>query len=328
MTEEWSCYDPSSVFFRLVPIPDDDDDELNSPGRRAQSSSTFAKNEADPAVADAPHVVCQSDTDSSATEQADETDTTTAYGYHVSEQQDIHEDENDHGDCMSTCSYASDLSDLSEDSEQPLFFFRADRHRYPPCSTVGGLYNNNNNRSSCIHNVSFSSMMSDPIDELCSSLYSSRTLDLLRDRLVECIPQTEAMVSRAIINAFSSDNNNNNNNNNNDDDEKELSVSSFYSSEDDDETCDTSLMLQQAKEWARLHLKNNTSDEEEEELALAHLQLHMDVVFAQVKDERLAANDAARLLLSIATVLGLEFATNNRHNDDDDDDVPFTGAEF
>lgn len=228
----------------------------------------------------APHLVCHSD--DSSTDEAE-----TDYCHH-SEQDDYykssytsHTNHEDEDDGMSTYSLESDLSDISEQSS-----WCADQHR--PTSMAG--------LSSCIH-VSFSR---DPNDELHSELYSS-TLEL-RDQLLECLPQTEAMVSRAIINVFSVD------------DDDELSC---YS----DETCKTSVILQQAYEWARL----NHDNDDTQELALSFMQKYIDVVFAQVKNERLASKDAARHLFGIATVLGFEFAAPAPTAEDS---VPCTGAEF
>jgi hypothetical protein len=115
------------------------------------------------------------------------------------------------------------------------------------------------------------------------------------------------MVSRAIINVYSSV-----------EDDDELSC---YS----DETCRTNLILEQAQEWARLNL--NDGGDDTQELALSYMQKYIDIVFAQVKNERLTSQDATRHLFGIATVLALEFAapapTTEDHNG-----VPYTGAEF
>ena len=139
----------------------------------------------------------------------------------------------------------------------------------------------------------------DPVvDELHSELYTPM-LETLRRQITDYLPQLEDMVSRAIINAFFVDTE---------------SQHSFSSSSDDqsDEvvTCDRveATTLHEAYNYWDLHLSGDSPAFEEEELRLSFMQEQIDAVFIRVRNEELFPEQAARILLSVAGLVGFKFA--------------------
>jgi hypothetical protein len=133
------------------------------------------------------------------------------------------------------------------------------------------------------------------VDELRSDLYSS-TIDLLRNRITKCIPQTEEMVSRAVINAFFSDDESHSTND---------SVSESFS----DHTFYHAVQFEaDAMRAAYVWVKQNQPSfvDVNDELVMEFLQKQVDAVLLQVRRDRLSAIEACQVLISVACVLGLD----------------------
>lgn len=133
------------------------------------------------------------------------------------------------------------------------------------------------------------------VDELRSDLYSS-TIEVLRNQITECIPETEELVSRAVINAFFSG-----------DDESRTSHDSI--SESFSEPFPGAIhfevdSMSQAYEWLRLN-RNHALRPDHKERKLEFLQKQVDAVMLEIRRERLSANEACQILFSVACVLGL-----------------------
>ena len=145
--------------------------------------------------------------------------------------------------------------------------------------------------------VGFNSMTSseDEInDELHSDLYSN-SLTSLRNQIVSCLPQTEEMVSRAIINAFFGESQNCE------------PVYAFRSMDEVDGSQIEVDYILEALRWVRLNVavapRVDVAD-----LLLQFLQKCVDSIFLLIRSEQLNSDEAARVVLSVASVLGLEFA--------------------
>jgi hypothetical protein len=129
-------------------------------------------------------------------------------------------------------------------------------------------------------------------DELTSQL-NCNILEDLRFRVTTSIPEAEEMVSRAIINAFS--------------DERDSSSSSESSA-----SCASQLqnapqhevdVICETYEWMASH--EGCAPHELEDERRTYMQKHIDSMFLYVRHERLTTDDAERILLSIAIILGM-----------------------
>jgi hypothetical protein len=129
-------------------------------------------------------------------------------------------------------------------------------------------------------------------DELHSHLYSN-ALSSLRGQILAFLPQTEEMVSRSIINAFFVDS----------------SPVAYPASLDERNAhqVEADLILE-AHRWARLNV-DFAPRRDVDDLSLHFFQKCMDRVFLLIRNEELSSSDeAARIVFSVASVLGLEFA--------------------
>lgn len=133
-------------------------------------------------------------------------------------------------------------------------------------------------------------------DELHSDLYSP-VLESLRLQIINCLPQTEEMVSRAIINAFFSDT-------------QSQESSSLGSSIVTDPYQVEADYVWEARAW----LKSSGQLPDMEDLALQFLQKRIDDIILRIRNEELSSNEAARIVLSVAAVLGVAFATDIVHD--------------
>ena len=135
----------------------------------------------------------------------------------------------------------------------------------------------------------------EPVDELHSDVYSTM-VESLRSEITNHLPQTEGLVSRAIIHAFFPDS----------DSETAPSYGSFSITERDPLQVEADF-LSRADEWARLNLDFAPAPDAEDR-ALQYFQKHVENLFSYVRNEELAPEDASRILLNVAALLRLEFA--------------------
>jgi len=137
------------------------------------------------------------------------------------------------------------------------------------------------------------------VDELRSDLYSP-ILESLRHQITACLPQTDEMVSKAIIDAFFVDHD---------------SLHSSGSSSESCSSCDhdpnqiEADALWDAYEWVGLNI-DYAPRPDAEELALSYMQKQIESMFVRVRNEVISSDDASRILLSVAAVLGLKFANS------------------
>jgi hypothetical protein len=132
------------------------------------------------------------------------------------------------------------------------------------------------------------------VDELHSDLYSPG-IESLRHQITECLPQTEEMVSKAIIHAF-------------------------FCDTDSQQSCDSSLSdatmalepyqteanaVWHAYEWVEYAPRPDA-----QELALSFMQKQIDDIFLHIRNDKLSPDAASRILLSVGAVLGLKFANS------------------
>jgi hypothetical protein len=132
-------------------------------------------------------------------------------------------------------------------------------------------------------------------DELHSAFYTS-VIESLRSRITTFLPQTEEMVSRAIINAFFADAHSSDS----------LSLNSF------DETSPMQVeadCLWEAHRWKTLHMHCFLSLEVHES-TLRFMQTIVDDIFMRVRNEELDAMQAARVVHSVGAMLELKFAAD------------------
>jgi hypothetical protein len=143
-----------------------------------------------------------------------------------------------------------------------------------------------------------STTTTEPVDELHSELYSPM-LESLRRQLTECLPQTEEMISRAIIQAFFSDCTSSSH------DDIYSSSSGSYVDNRDQPVIEADA-LWEAREWVSLNV-DVAPRPDVQELALDYMQKQIEGVFVRVRNEDISSEEAARQLLSVAAVLGLSF---------------------
>jgi len=141
----------------------------------------------------------------------------------------------------------------------------------------------------------------DPIDELHSDVYSAM-VESLRTEITAHLPQSEALVSRAIIHAFFPDN----------DSETSPSDGSFSITERDAQQEEADALCN-ADEWAKLNLEYAPAPDIEDRV-LSYFQKHVETLFSYVRNEELGPSDASRILLNVAAVLRLEFDKPFRSN--------------
>lgn len=147
--------------------------------------------------------------------------------------------------------------------------------------------------------VGLSPPSNEVVDELRSDLYSP-TIDALRTKITECIPHTEELVSRAIMNAFFSD------------DDSIASQDSLSQCSFEEDFFDHSIQLEadavvKAYAWVNGgEFGTSTPDKSER---MEFLQRQINAVFGQIRREKLSELEACQLLYSVACVLGLEVNT-------------------
>jgi hypothetical protein len=135
------------------------------------------------------------------------------------------------------------------------------------------------------------------VDELHSALYSP-TLESLRHQITECLPQTEEMVSKAIINAFFCDS----------DSQQSFDSLSDAGMELDPYQTEANAVWE-AYEWVGLNVEYAPRPDAEE-LALSFMQKQIDDIFLHIRNDKLSSDAASRILLSVGAVLGLKFANS------------------
>jgi hypothetical protein len=135
------------------------------------------------------------------------------------------------------------------------------------------------------------------VDELHSELYST-SLENVRCGVTECLPQTEEMLSRAIMDTFIAT-----------DDSFEDSISTFFSDSSLEEYASQieANALWEASEWTALNV-DYARCQDAEERALVVMQRNITSVIRRIRDEELSSDAAISFLLSVAAVLGLKFA--------------------
>ena len=129
-------------------------------------------------------------------------------------------------------------------------------------------------------------------DELTSELNCS-TLENLRARITASIPDTEEMVSRAIINAFSDDR----------DSQTSFDSSSSCESYEQHEVQVEVDAYRETYQWINLNVDYAPRPDVEDQKQ-AFLQKQMDTIFSHVRHERLTSDAAIRVLVTVAVILG------------------------
>lgn len=134
-------------------------------------------------------------------------------------------------------------------------------------------------------------------DELRSELYTP-TLDILRDEVAAAVPETEDMMSRAILNAFSEDH---------DSDASHSQSSESEQSERyglDPPELETEV-LGDVFEWCQWSEKFVPAGEVHNR-KLEFMQNHVEEMVAHVRHERISPHDATRIMLRVAIILKLD----------------------
>lgn len=137
-------------------------------------------------------------------------------------------------------------------------------------------------------------------DELRSDLYTSK-LDVLRDEVTASIPETEGMISKAIVNAFSEDHS------------SDKSYDSPCSENAIDTTEQEICILAETFEWLkRSHQNISKYDIHDSKLEL--MEKHVATIVTHVRHDRLSPHDASEMLLRVASVLELDVSRNITRN--------------
>ena len=131
-------------------------------------------------------------------------------------------------------------------------------------------------------------------DELTSELFTNN-LESLRKVVTACLPETEEMVSRAIINAFSDGR----------DSQTSFDSSSSCESELHDPLQIEADVLRETYDWLGLNVAYAPRPDVEDQ-KLSFLQRQVEAMVVHVIHERLDPDSAARILTSVATVLGIK----------------------
>lgn len=132
------------------------------------------------------------------------------------------------------------------------------------------------------------------VDELHSDLYSP-ILESLRQLIAEVLPQLEDMVSRAIINAFYVDHAAS---------FEGLSLSSSSSFDKEPHQVEVEALLEARK----FSTDTKSGGQSDDERRLSFMQKQVDDVFIRVRNEELSSEEAARILISVASLIGLRFS--------------------
>lgn len=151
--------------------------------------------------------------------------------------------------------------------------------------------------SSCSFRLAMAGYQTDSADddELRSELYSS-ALDEVRLSMTSFLPQTEEMISRAIMDVFISS----------EDDTGHSSSSSSLYVPRDEECCHLEVnALYETLEWIRL--QDSKDDAWDEELVLAFLQKQIMGTIRQIRNEQISSQIAIRILVGVASLLELPF---------------------
>ena len=135
----------------------------------------------------------------------------------------------------------------------------------------------------------------EPVDELHSDTYTPM-VESLRTRITTHLPQTEGLVSRAIIHAFFPDA----------ESESSPSDGSVTDSQPEAQQVEADA-LYDADDWARLNLDYAPVIDAKDQ-ALSYFQKRVEALFCYVRNDELPPEDASRILLNIAALLRLEFA--------------------
>lgn len=139
-------------------------------------------------------------------------------------------------------------------------------------------------------------------DELRSDLYSS-TLDTLRDQVSAIVPETEVMLSRAIINAYSEDHDS-------DTSGDSLSLNSDKNLDPAEVEADVLGEAFEYLKWSRDFISSFDMDERK----LEYMQIHVEQMVAHVRHERLKPSAACRIMHRIAAILSLEVTKEPTHD--------------
>lgn len=131
-------------------------------------------------------------------------------------------------------------------------------------------------------------------DELVSDLYSS-TLDFLREEVSKCVPETEDMISRAILNAFSVDHDSDTSNDS-------LSASSDVHVDPAEVEADALGETFEWLKWSRDFISYFDVHDRKQEF----MQKHVDQMVAHVRHDRLKVSVASQIMHRVAAVLKLE----------------------
>ena len=143
-----------------------------------------------------------------------------------------------------------------------------------------------------------SGLEAEVVDELRSDLYSPM-LESMRHQITACLPQTDEMVSKAIIDAFFVDH----------DSMQSSGSSESSSSYEPDPNQIEADALWDAYQWVGFNV-DYAPRPDAEELALSYMQKQIESMFVRVRNEVISSDDASRILLSVAAVLGLKFANS------------------
>lgn len=168
------------------------------------------------------------------------------------------------------------------------------------------------------------------VDELHSEVYSPM-LESLRQRIVECLPQTEEIISRSIIHTFFPDYVSLSHHS-----LDVLSSKSLSNEEKEPQQIEVDALCE-AYEWTRFENRatclssierpnaiatpsrarsapSRASDQKrllldsEDDCELNYMQKLVDFIFIRVRNEDVASDEGARILLGVAAVLRLDFA--------------------
>jgi hypothetical protein len=134
-------------------------------------------------------------------------------------------------------------------------------------------------------------------DELRSELYSS-SLDEVRLSVTSFLPQTEDMLSRAIMEVFIGD-----------DDTGHSSSSSFLCAPRDEDCFPLEVYaLHETLEWMRSFNERDLScQEDREEMAIAFLQKQITNTIRQIRNEQTTSHTAIRIIVGVAELLDIPF---------------------
>jgi len=132
-------------------------------------------------------------------------------------------------------------------------------------------------------------------DDLVSEMYTSTltsALDTLRDEVSGLVPETEEMISKAIINAFSEDH------------DSDTSNESLLSSWEDPTQIEADLFAEIIEwlKWARDFISPYDMQDRKREF----MEKHVEKMVSHVRHDRMSSVDASQILHRIAAVLKME----------------------